>query len=409
MPRWNLGQLLALVVVSVALLACGGQHDTRAGADAAPESDAQVELDAEVDASADADASALDAGAADAAALEVVCDPPEDGGMPQDLFCTGLYRDAQYGALLPGVQPYTPGVVLWSDGADKHRYLYLPPGTSIDTSNMDSWRFPVGTKAWKEFRVEGALVETRLLWKSSAGHWESGTYVWDASGNRATLNAARKGTILASGYEIPAPKDCDKCHHGAADKLLGIEAVALALASAQGATLTSLAQAGSLSAPPTETHIVLPEDATGKAAAALGYLHANCGMPCHSTRGLGDETQLVLRLRADEFWAALDAGVVSAGADGGGVLAGADAGTRLPVTVENTDTYRATIGQPPTTASVAQAFPDAKRITRGSHELSLIWQLAHRRGNYQMPPLVSHRIDENGTQSIADWIDALPK
>jgi hypothetical protein len=392
-----------LALASAALPACGGPHDkigADAAADANVEEPSQATSDPELDATVEHDAGEPDAGIDQTDAegsVAVVCDPPADGGLPESLFCTGLYRADRYGDLATGVQPYTPGVVLWSDGAEKHRFLYLPPGTSIETSNMDSWRFPVGTKAWKEFRVDGALVETRLLWKSNAGQWQSGTYVWDASGTQATLNTARKGTLLASGYEIPAPKDCDKCHHGASDKLLGVEAVALGLPGAQGATLGSLAQGGWLSAPPTPTQIALPEDSTGKAGAALGYLHANCGMPCHSTRGLGEETQLVLRLRADEFWPAADAGA-----------AAPDAGVRLPSTVQNTDTYRATVDQLPTTASVAQAFPDAKRIVRGSHELSLIWQLAHRRGNYQMPPLVSHRIDEAGTQSIADWIDALP-
>jgi hypothetical protein len=78
-----------------------------------------------------------------------------DTGLPADLFCTGLYADRKLSRINGGAMPYTPGVTLWSDGAEKHRYLYLPPSTTIDTSNLDAWRFPVGTKAWKEFRVDG--------------------------------------------------------------------------------------------------------------------------------------------------------------------------------------------------------------------------------------------------------------
>ena len=40
----------------------------------------------------------------------------------------------------------SPRYPLWSDGAEKQRYLSLPPGTQIDTSNMDDWKFPVGTR-----------------------------------------------------------------------------------------------------------------------------------------------------------------------------------------------------------------------------------------------------------------------
>ena len=315
------------------------------------------------------------------------CVDPPDGGVPDDVFCTGLYQNRDATKYAPEAMTYEPGVKLWSDGAEKQRYLYLPPSSKIDTSNMDAWKFPAGTKAWKEFRFDGKLVETRLFWKRGESTWVSGTYIWDAEGKSAPLNTSRQPVLLASGYEIPTAKDCGKCHHGGADNLLGVEAVALALPTAQGLTLTKLAAAGSLSRPPQQTSITLPEDATGKAGVALGYLHANCGMPCHSSRGLGHETELVMRLRADEFWSA------------SGTL-------NLPL-VTATQTYIATIKQDPTTASVAQKFPGELRIVPGAHDKSLVWQLAHTRGEYQMPPIVSHKIDDVGTQALADWIDAL--
>lgn len=311
-----------------------------------------------------------------------------DQGLPDDVFCTGLYRSRDPSQIADDVMPYKPGVTLWSDGAEKQRYLQLPPSTTIDTSNMDAWKFPVGTRAWKEFRVDGVLVETRLFWKRGESNWASGTYIWDDAGE-AALDTSKQPILLTSGYEIPTAKDCGKCHHGGSDKLLGVEAVALALASAEGATLTRLVADGWLSHPPPRTTVALPEDATGKAGPALGYLHANCGMPCHSTRGLGDETQLLLRLRADEFWPA----------DGG-----ADP---PPVDAKQTDIYVATVTQIPTTASVAQHFPDALRITPGAHDQSLVWLMTHRRDDYAMPPLVSHKIDEAGTKTLGDWIDAL--
>ena len=312
-----------------------------------------------------------------------------DTGLPTDVFCTGLYVNRDPAQVVSRVMPYTPGVTLWSDGAEKHRYLLLPPGTQIDTSNMDAWKFPVDTKVWKEFKLDGALVETRILWKRSDTTWELGTYIWDADGKTATLStSAPKGTFLPSGYEIPTQKDCDKCHHGGSDKVLGVEAAALSLPTAAGATLTVLAQKNLLSTPPAVTTATLPEDATGKAALAMGYLHANCGMPCHSTRGLGDETKLVMRLRADELMP-----------PGGGP----------PIAATATDLYKATVKQLPTTASVAQQFPGDFRVTPGAHDKSVVWLVSHLRGKYQMPPLVSHKVDDVGTQLLADWIDALPK
>ncbi len=323
------------------------------------------------------------------------CEEPVTG-LPTDVFCTGLYANRDAANHVPEAMAYKPGVTFWSDGAEKQRYLYLPRSSTIDTSTMDAWKFPAGTKAWKEFRVDGALVETRMFWKRSASLWEVGTYIWDSAGTAATLNTAPKGVILPSGYEIPTTKDCDKCHHGGADKLLGVEAVALALPTAEGATLEALARRGALSIPPPTTSVNIPDDVTGKAGAALAYLHANCGMPCHSSRGLGDETKLVLRLRAGEFWpenlAAGDAGSVT-----------------FPTSATTTDIYTSTVNHLSTTAAVAHAFPGANRITPGAHDKSLVWLVSHLRGNYQMPPLVSHRVDDLGTQKLAEWIDALPK
>lgn len=371
--------------------ACSHQDNAGdGGVDVVP--DGAVGHVAELDAGAHG---SLDAAAADAAAA-LAC-PEPDAGLPSDVFCTGLYKGQDPTQHVSSAMPYTPGTKFWSDGAQKDRFLYLPPNSKIDTSNLDAWKFPVGTKAWKEFRIDGKLVETRLFWKRSATKWESGTYVWDSTTTKAPLNTELKGIILPSGYEIPAARDCGKCHHGGSDSLLGVEAVVLALPTAMGTTLTELVAMGALSHPPAQTHMTLPEDSTGKAAAALGYLHVNCGMPCHSSRGLGDETQLVLRLRADEIWGATSS-------DGG---LGAAHGDAVTVPVNLTDTYRATLNQPPTTASVAQKFPGAHRIVPGSHEQSLVWQLSHIRGNYQMPPLVSHSVDEAGTAALAEWIDAL--
>ena len=63
----------------------------------------------------------------------------------------------------------------------------------------------------------------------------------------------------------------------------------------------------------------------------------------------------------------------------------------------------------PWPSTVAFLAVGTSRITPGDHTKSLVWLVAHLRdGLYQMPPLVSHKIDDDGTQMLADWIDALP-
>jgi hypothetical protein len=70
---------------------------------------------------------------------------------PATLSCTGLYADIATKTLAQGVRSYQPAVPLWSDGAQKARWIELPPGTQIDASDPSEWTFPVGTKVWKEF------------------------------------------------------------------------------------------------------------------------------------------------------------------------------------------------------------------------------------------------------------------
>ena len=73
---------------------------------------------------------------------------------------------------------FLPRWQLWSDEAVKRRWIWLPPGSTIDTTNMDHWKFPVGTKvkgkvvnlvpygAFVELEpgVEGLIHVTELSW-----------------------------------------------------------------------------------------------------------------------------------------------------------------------------------------------------------------------------------------------------
>src|SRR5262245_39550495 len=105
-------------------------------------------------------------------------------GLPPRLSDTGLYASEATrlaGKVSPDVLPFSPQYPLWSDGAAKRRWIYLPPGSSIDATQPDAWDFPRGTKLWKEFRHGGA-VETRYLERGADGAWRFGSYVWNAAG-----------------------------------------------------------------------------------------------------------------------------------------------------------------------------------------------------------------------------------
>ena len=156
-------------------------------------------------------------GAADAAADEaqtidkdagpepdVAAAPPVTG--PMKLSETGLYSDFASRTIDPQHVVVSPRYPLWSDGDTKARYLYLPPGAKIDTSDPDNWKFPVGMKMWKEFRVGTTLVETRLIEKVTAGTgvdvWWKVAYAWLPDGSDAIATV----TVCLL-YTSPSPRD----------------------------------------------------------------------------------------------------------------------------------------------------------------------------------------------------------
>ena len=134
---------------------------------------------------------------------------------PARLSDTGLF--AANGSVAPGVRPYSPQYPLWTDGAKKARWIYLPPGTAIDTAGAADWAFPVGTRFWKEFSFNGRKVETRFLWRASPDRWIFASYAWNAEGTDAVL-APDDGLAgvadLGAGkhHDIPGVSECQACH-----------------------------------------------------------------------------------------------------------------------------------------------------------------------------------------------------
>jgi hypothetical protein len=316
-------------------------------------------------------------------------------GIQMHLDCTGLYADFTARTVAPENKPYTPGVQFWSDGAVKSRFLYLPPGTQIDISNFDEWSFPNGTKVWKEFKVGGKLIETRMFMKTM-GMWHHTTYRWNATETDAVRKDNGEKVVIpgqTAVYEVPNTGQCDYCHAGRTDQLLGVEAVSLGLATAQGLTLAALASGGRLSAAPPATAITIPEDGTTKAAAALGWLHANCG-GCHNQNPNAAAGFVGLRflLSAKQL---------------------TDAAT--PATVLATDTWKTGVGIDSTRQDVDAGVP-YKRIAPSDPTHSLASILSGRRAMgaedpspaIQMPPLVTRQVDTVGHGLLDAWIAALP-
>ena len=248
-------------------------------------------------------------GAIDTAYTDSGVDGPNPNN-PATLFDTGLCVDRACTQISPNVHTYTPQFPLWADTATKRRWYYLPPGTQIDTSDMDHWEFPVGTKFWKEFTRDGVRVETRLVMRIGAGQttadWFYVSYQWNATNDDTT--AVPMGVQNANGtqHDIPSRLLCKMCHENLKpSRVLGFGAIQLdaPATNAGDTTLASLVAANTLTVnptPPTSGTTFFPIEGNDTQKKALGYIHANCSH-CHNpTSAVHDIVPMELRLLVGE-------------------------------------------------------------------------------------------------------------
>jgi len=316
-------------------------------------------------------ASAPDSALADGALAADAAGPDANVTMPMKLSETGLYADIATDVIASDVRFYQPEYVLWSDGATKRRWVYLPPGSQIDTLDMDYWTLPVGTKLWKEFTRDGVRVETRLLQKNGPNDWFMMPYQWNDEQTEAV--AVADGVHDASGtpHDIPNTSDCNTCHGKIGDVALGFSAIQLSH-NLSGLTLSDLRANGELTDNPPGGGYSVPGNADVEPA--LGYLHANCG-GCHHARS-PLMTVVPLQLR------------VSTAASN----------------PSQTSAYLTAVCVAPT-LNVGGA---TSLIEGGDASTSAVHLRMSLRTPQQMPPLGTEDVDTAGLAMVDKWINSLP-
>ena len=377
------GTFFLLVGALVLATACGGSNDGEA---------------------ADAASQIADAAIADAApdATPPDATPPDASIFPVTLEETGLYSDFANEVLADGVLEYTPAWPLWSDGATKRRWIQLPEGSTIDTSNMDFWVLPEDTKLWKEFTLDGQRMETRLLWKAgpAAADWYYMSFAWDAGATEAV--AVPDGVQNAHGttYDIPRERDCRTCHERQPDFALGFSAVQLAHQST-GVNLDTLIADSRLTVPPTGTSPYFEIPGTGDEQAALGYFHGNCGGCHHPDSDVQDTAPgLLLRMEVAKL-ATVEETTVYTTAVGAPASISIGDNTCSDTTVCTLDDECAGIGD-------EVCINRASIIEPGSLSGSSAYlRMADRGTNIQMPPKGSEIVDTEALAVLEAWILSL--
>lgn len=304
--------------------------------------------------------------------------PPQGTTFPERLSQTGCVDPSDPKRPAVGLVPYRVNAQLWSDGAEKERWLAIPDGKTIAVKPDGDFDLPVGSVVMKTFALAGKRVETRLLVRHADGEWAGYDYEWnDAQTDALLLPSNKTKRIGAQSWYFPSRGDCVRCHTAAAGRTLGLE-----LGQLNGElTYTSTNRISNQLA--TLEHIGLFDKPLGKPPAdivaypdplgpgpleprARAYLHANCAQ-CHRP-GNASRSDMDLRfatLLHDALACGVDAKVDDLGLVG------------------------------------------AKIVAPGMPASSVLSLRAHATGASRMPPLATKLVDTQGVRVVDDWIQSL--
>ncbi len=323
-------------------------------------------------------------------ATELHCQPLKDHVPVQTLEETGCFQDIETITPGPDLIPYGVRSPLWTDGADKQRWVVLPPTETLQLTHNEI-QFPRGTTLVKLFSLTGVQdnalnpshlerlpMEMRFLVKTET-QWEAFTYRFSPDGSTAQLlDASADQEITAHGttlsYHFPNKSSCETCHRN--DKpVLGFEIEQLNFEYDYGPSrenqLTALEDIQALVAdPPHKTNelpsLVLPTDTKQPLEdRARSWMHANCSH-CHRPGGWAALSQMDLRNSVPL----------------------ADTGT-CDVPME------------------FAGFSSLFRITPGDPEQSGLLVRVNEMFPYRMPPIGVSITDPNGSALLRAWIEDL--
>lgn len=355
---------------------------------------------------------------------EIVLEPPVDPSNPDgpdllelcDVAGTGLNADA-YVADCPKLSdfrlfadPTNPmsgaqgGIIydlttpLFTDYANKYRFVFIPEGSQAAYRDQEVFDFPVGTIIAKTFTIQAdlrlensdeELIETRLLIRRQDG-WKALPYIWNADKSDAILTRTggtqlvnwvdMNGVSRSTNYKVPNTNDCANCHGeknlipiGPKARLLNKD---FAYASGTANQLEHWTTQGILTGVPADTSsidtIPLWDDTSADLTdRARGYLDINCAH-CHQpTIGAANTSGLYL-----EYYRPF-----------------------------GSETGRC---KPPVAAGSGAGNLDYDIVPGNAAESIMDFRMDSIEPGVAMPELGRTIIHTEGVQLIRDWINAMP-
>jgi uncharacterized repeat protein (TIGR03806 family) len=220
----------------------------------------------------------------------------------------------------PNVIPYSLNTPLFSNYAEKLRFIKLPDDVKAEFNDSIAFNFPIGSTLIKNFYYPNdfrkplkgrKILETRLLVHEQNG-WQAYPYIWNDEQTEAYYDPAGEtkvisyintaGKKITTNYAIPNKNQCKGCHIRA-DKMVPIGLTARQLHreyefGVKKNQLQYLVDAGILKSIPDLKSIPklaqFDNPATGDLnSRARAYLDANCAH-CHSRKGPASTSGLFL-------------------------------------------------------------------------------------------------------------------
>ncbi len=338
----------------------------------------------------------------DAGTISQLEKAPPEGKMPpfpRRLSETGVFSSVANHTVAPGVVPYSINAPFWSDGANKERFFALPGNAAIDFNADKHWEWDDGAVTVKSFSLDfetanpksKRYIETRIVLKQN-DQWRGYTYRWNDQQTDAFLVGPKgmdstyeikdptvPGGIRKQVWHFPSRDECMFCHSRAAGFVLGLTTSQMNREHqfATGRTdnqLRTYAHIGVFKKPlPKDTASMSaylnPMDPRADLQARVKtYLEVNCAI-CHVADGGGNS-----RMELGSKTPLANAGVIDEAPE------------------------HETLG-----------IADARLIAPGAPERSVLFKRITRRGDKQMPPTSTNRVDEEGAALIEKWIMSLPR
>jgi putative heme-binding domain-containing protein len=283
---------------------------------------------------------------------------------PRRLSDTGFFTDTAAQTPATGVLPFEIAEPMWQDGATATRFIALPEGKSINVDKNIVWPTDsvlARTITWPSTQQR---IETQVL-HYDGDTWNGYSYRWNDQGTDAELVAAdgAEFTVQKQPWRIHGRAECARCHNNWSGFALGFQPDQLvSIGGKKPADAHALFNGPFLER--LQNRLVSSHaDKANLETRARSWLHANCAH-CHRRHGGGS---VPLMLNAD-----------------------------LPTAETMMMSEKPTRGD--------FALTDARVISPGKPEQSVLLARIARSGNSHMPMIGAREIDPHGFQVLWDWI-----